>query len=107
MATEVLSKIGIGSGLNNTDIIKAIVDAETVAEKEKIEQDEAEYESKISAFGIVKSELKNFQLVCQALKDVGPATHVGSSSNTNTATFTNTGTTNNDDINASPGMAIL
>lgn len=101
MATEVLSKIGIGSGLNNTDIIKAIVDAETVAEKEKIEQDEAEYESKISAFGIVKSELKNFQLVCQALKDVGPATHVGSSSNTNTATFTNTGTTNNDDINAS------
>ena len=98
MATEVLSKIGIGSGLNNTDIIKAIVDAETVAEKEKIEKDEAEYESKISAFGIVKSELKNFQLVCQALKDVGPATHVGSSSNTNTATFTNTGTTNNDDI---------
>ena len=63
MATEVLSKIGIGSGLNNTDIIKAIVDAETVAEKEKIEKDEAEYESKISAFGIVKSELKNFQLV--------------------------------------------
>ena len=36
-----------------------------------------------------------------SFKDVGPATHVGSSSNTNTATFTNTGTTNNDDINAS------
>ena len=46
-------KIGIGSGLNNTDIIKVIVDAETAAEKEKIEKDEAEYESKISAFGIV------------------------------------------------------
>ena len=31
MATEILSKIGIGSGLNNTDIISAIVDAETAA----------------------------------------------------------------------------
>ena len=50
MSTEVLSKIGIGSGLNNTDIIKAIVDAETVAEKEKIEKDEAEYESKDICF---------------------------------------------------------
>ncbi len=101
MATEVLSKIGIGSGLNNSEIIKAIVDAETVADKEKIEKDQAEYENKISAFGVVKSELKDFRLICQALQDVGPSTHIGSSSNTTTATFTNTGTTNNDDINAS------
>ncbi len=101
MATEVLSKIGIGSGLNNSEIIKAIVDAETVADKEKIEADQAEYENKISAFGIVKNELKDFRLICQALQDVGPSTHTGSSSNTTTATFTNTGTTNNDDINAS------
>ena len=28
---EILSKIGIGSGLNNSEIIGAIVDAETVA----------------------------------------------------------------------------
>ena len=101
MATEILSKIGIGSGLNNTEIISALVEAETVAEKERIEQDETEYENKISAFGIVKSELKNFQLVCKSLQDVGASTHKGSSSSTSTATFTNTGTTNNDDINAS------
>ena len=62
MATEILSKIGIGSGLNNTEIISALVEAETVAEKERIEQDETEYENKISAFGIVKSELKNFSI---------------------------------------------
>ena len=33
---EILSKLGIGSGLNNSEIISAIVDAETIAEKEKI-----------------------------------------------------------------------
>ena len=34
MSTEILSKIGIGSGLNNTEIISAIVEAETIAEQE-------------------------------------------------------------------------
>ena len=101
MATEILSKIGVGSGLNNTDIITAIVDAETAAAQEKITNDEKDYENKISAFGVVKSELKDFQLICKALQDAGPSTHIGSSSNTTTATFTNTGTTDNDDINSS------
>lgn len=101
MATEILSKIGIGSGLNNTDIISAIVDAETAAAQEKITNDEKDYENKISAFGTLKSELKDFQLICKALQDAGPSTHTGSSSNTTTATFTNTGTTDNDDINSS------
>ena len=59
---EILSKLGIGSGLNNSEIISAIVDAETIAEKEKITRDEADYSNKISAFGLVKSELKTFQL---------------------------------------------
>ena len=39
MSTEILSKIGIGSGLNNTEIISAIVEAETIAEQEKINKD--------------------------------------------------------------------
>ena len=46
---EILSKIGIGSGLNNSEIISALVEAETVAEKESISNDKAEYENKISA----------------------------------------------------------
>ena len=98
---EILSKIGIGSGLNNSEIISAIVDAETVAEKEKITRDEADYSNKISAFGLVKSELKTFQLATQSLQDLSPSTHLGSSSSTSTATFTNTGATDNDDINSS------
>ena len=98
---EILSKIGIGSGLNNSEIISAIVDAETVAEKEKITRDEADYSNKISAFGLVKSELKTFQLATQSLQDLSPSTHLGSSSSTSTATFTNTGVTDNDDINSS------
>ena len=98
---EILSKIGIGSGLNNSEIIGAIVDAETVAEKERIARDEADYSNKISAFGLVKSELKTFQLATQSLQDLSPSTHLGSSSSTSTATFTNTGATDNDDINSS------
>ena len=62
MSTEILSKIGIGSGLNNTEIISAIVEAETIAEQEKINKDQAEFENKISAFGILKSELKSTNL---------------------------------------------
>ena len=107
MTTEILSKIGVGSGLNNTDIISALVEAETVAEQEKIKQDETDYSNKISAFGVVKSELKDFQLLCQALQDAGPSTHIGSSSNTTTATFTNTGVTDNDDINSSLVVSTL
>ena len=101
MQTEILSKIGIGSGLNNSEIISALVDAETVVEKEKINEDKVNYENKISAFGILKSELKTFQLATQSLQDSSPSTHTGASSSTTTATFTNTGTTDNDDINAS------
>ncbi len=98
---EILSKLGIGSGLNNSEIINAIVDAETIAEKERITKDEADYSNKISAFGLVKSELKTFQLATQSLQDLSPSTHLGSSSSTSTATFTNTGATDNDDINSS------
>ena len=98
---EILSKLGIGSGLNNSEIISAIVDAETIAEKEKITRDEADYSNKISAFGLVKSELKTFQLATQSLQDLSPSTHLGSSSSASTATFTNTGATDNDDINSS------
>ncbi len=101
MQTEILSKIGIGSGLNNSEIISALVDAETVVEKEKINKDKVNYENKISAFGILKSELKAFQLASQSLQDSSPSTHIGASNSTATATFTNTGTTDNDDINAS------
>lgn len=107
MTTEILSKIGVGSGLNNSEIIAAIVEAETVAEQEKINKDQITYENKISAFGVLKSELKDFQLVCQSLSDFGPSTHIGSSSNTSTATFTNTGTTDNNDINASVVVSTL
>ena len=57
METEILSKIGVGSGLNTKEIITAIVNAETVSEKQRIESDKTEYETKISALGILKSEI--------------------------------------------------
>ena len=49
---EILSKLGIGSGLNNTEIISAIVDAETIAEKERITRDEADYSNNTNIYPI-------------------------------------------------------
>ena len=38
--TEILSKIGVGSGLDTTALIKALVDADSAAETSQLEKDE-------------------------------------------------------------------
>ena len=35
--TEILSKIGVGSGMNNTEIIEALVEADSAASKENLD----------------------------------------------------------------------
>ena len=35
--TEILSKIGVGSGMNTTEIIEALVDADSAATKENLD----------------------------------------------------------------------
>ncbi len=34
--TEILSNIGVGSGINTTELIKALVDADTAPQKENL-----------------------------------------------------------------------
>ena len=36
--TEILSKIGVGSGMNNTEIIEALVEADSAASKENLDK---------------------------------------------------------------------
>ena len=36
--TEILSKIGVGSGLNTTELIEALVDADSIAQKEALDK---------------------------------------------------------------------
>ena len=45
--TEILSTIGIGSGINTTKLIDALIDADTAAERESIETGEEQNKARI------------------------------------------------------------
>ena len=47
---EILSKLNIGSGMNNSEIIAALVNAEKAPVLDRIERDETQAQNKISAY---------------------------------------------------------
>ncbi|MBV69504.1 MAG: hypothetical protein CMJ08_06860 [Pelagibacterales bacterium] len=98
---EILSKLNIGSGMNNSEIIAALVNAEKAPALDRIERNEEQAQNKISAYSILKSEIKGFRESVRTIKDSNAASHVGSSSNTTVATFTTSGTTGSDEIDSS------
>ena len=55
--TEILSKIGVGSGIDTTELIKALVDADTAATKENLDKLEEKTNNKISTFSLLKLSL--------------------------------------------------
>jgi flagellar hook-associated protein 2 len=61
MATDYLSALNAGSGLNVTQIVDALVDAERVPKQEKIDEAKETTSVKISALGSLKNELSVFQ----------------------------------------------
>jgi len=70
MATDYLSALNVGSGLNTTEIIDALVNAER-APREKIITDGKEERSvSISALGQVKTELSGFNTSLGVIKSV-------------------------------------
>ena len=98
---EILSKLNIGSGMNNSEIISALVNAEKAPALDRIEKDEEDAQTQISAYGILKSDIKAFRSSIRSIKDSNAASHVGASGNTTVATFTTSGSTSNDEINSS------
>ncbi len=98
---EILSKLNIGSGMNNSEIIAALVNAERAPALERIEKSEEQAQNRISAYSILKNDIKTFRESVRTIKDSNAASHVGASSNTTVATFTTTGSTNSDEINSS------
>ena len=98
---EILSKLNIGSGMNNSEIIAALVNAEKAPALDRIERNEEQAQNKISAYSILKSEIKGFRESVRTIKDSNAASHVGSSSNATVATFTTSGTTGSDEIDSS------
>ena len=103
MATspEILSKLNIGSGMNNSEIISALVDAERAPALDRIERSEEQTESKISAYSLLKGQIREFRESVRTIKESNAASHLGSSSNTTVATFTTTGSTGSDEIDSS------
>ena len=67
MATDYLSALNAGSGLNVTQIVDALVDAERVPKQEKIDEAKDSATVKISALGSLKNELSVFQTNTAAL----------------------------------------
>ncbi len=86
--TEILSTIGVGSGINTTKLIDALIEADTAAERESIESGEEQNKAKISALSTVKSYLNEFNSIIDNFRSASGSGFVGSSSNTTIATFT-------------------
>ena len=61
MATDYLSALNAGSGLNVPQIVDALVDAERVPKQKKIDEEKEAATVQISALGSLKNELSVFQ----------------------------------------------
>ena len=61
MATDYLSALNAGSGLNVPQIVDALVDAERVPKQKKIDEEKEAATVQISALGSLKNELRMFQ----------------------------------------------
>ena len=67
MSTDYLSALNAGSGLNVTQIVDALVDAERVPKQKQIDEAKESATVKISALGSLKNELSVFQTNANAL----------------------------------------
>ena len=67
MSTDYLSALNAGSGLNVTQIVDALVDAERVPKQQQIDEAKETATVKISALGSLKNELSVFQTNASAL----------------------------------------
>lgn len=107
LETDILSKIGVGSGLDTTAIIQALTDADTKPQKENIEKTKESTQAKISAFSKVKSDLKDFQDILKQFKQAETSGFVGNSSDKTVATLTASGTDASSAVNSALTVTTL
>jgi len=98
---DILSKLNVGSGMNTSDIISSLVEAERAPALDRIEKNETATKNKISSYGILKSDIQDFRDIVRTIESSNAASHIGSSSNTTVANFSTTGTTGSENIDAS------
>lgn len=104
MASPITTSTGLGSGLQITDIVTALVDADKSAKQTQITKQTAQVTARISGLGSVKSALDAFQTAMDTLASkTAPAFtgYAATSSNTSyvTATGDNTAVAGNYTVN--------
>ena len=97
---EILSHLGVGSGINTTALIDSLVEADTAGVKEDIINKTERFEAEISAFSTIKNNIKVFAENLRLLQNSEDLGYVGSSSDTTIATFTANGNTASQTINS-------
>ena len=107
MATEILSKIGVGSGLNTTEIIDALVEADSAAQRESIDNLESSTKDKISAFAKVKADLKSFNDIITQIQSSDSYGYKGVTSDSTVATITASGSKAGATVNSSLTVTTL
>ena len=70
MAVDYLSALNVGSGLNVTQIVDAIVDAEKIPQETRIQEQLDERNVSISSLGDVKNDLNIFKSNIDVYKDI-------------------------------------
>ena len=105
--TEILSNLGVGSGINTTELIKALVDADTAPQKSNLDSLEEKTKDKISTFGILKSNLQDFKNILKDIQTQREFGYIGNSSDSTVATLTASGSKAGSDINSSLTVTTL
>ncbi len=98
---EILTKLGVGSGIDTTALIDALVKAETDGTKEQLENKEADYKAQISAFSQIKSNLKVFNDNLELIQKNNSLGYQGSTSDKTVATFSANGNSAAQSVNSS------
>jgi len=97
---EILSHLGVGSGINTTALIDSLVEADTAGVKEDIINKTERFEAEISAFSTIKNNIKVFAENLRLLQNSDDLGYIGSSSDTTIATFAANGNTASQTINS-------
>ncbi len=89
--TEILSKLNVGSGIDTTELIKALVDADTAATKENLDNLEEKANNQISTFAVLKNNLKSFKDIVLDIQSQQEYGFTGNTSDATIATLTASG----------------
>ncbi|MDB4308960.1 flagellar filament capping protein FliD [Porticoccaceae bacterium] len=89
VSSQVLTTLGVGSGLDVFKLAQDLTDVEKVPKKESIESDITATEASISGYGLVSFQVGQLQKAFEKLNDADEmATSTGSSSNTSAISLT-------------------